>query len=73
MKRRALLITLLALATASGGCMSTGTFSNEVVCAESGQMRFISLYGPIGIASKVDSSPVKCPGAAALNSEGAKK
>jgi hypothetical protein len=59
-RRRIVLGALFALATLSGGCASNGMFNNEVVCAEAGKLRFISFYGPVGIAAKVDSSPIKC-------------
>lgn len=62
MKRRLLLGALLVIATASSGC-ATGMFNNEVVCGEVGKLRFISFYGPVGVAAKVDTSPIKCPGA----------
>lgn len=61
-QRRLLLGALLVIATASSGC-ATGVFNNEVVCGEAGKLRFISFYGPVGVAAKVDSSPIKCPGA----------
>ena len=69
MKRRAMLGFLFALATVSGGCATSTMLDNEIVCAEKGKIRVISLYGPIGIASKIDSSPIKCP----VNSEGVTK
>lgn len=60
MKRRLILGALLVIATASSGC-ATGMFNNEVVCGEAGKLRFISFYGPIGVAAKVDTSAVSCP------------
>ena len=68
MKRKSLVLFFLVVALT--GCSTvSGTFNNEVVCAEGGKLRFISLYGPIGIAAKVDSSPIQCPG----TTEGVKK
>jgi hypothetical protein len=60
-QRRMTLIALLGLAALSSGCANTGTFNNEVVCGEAGTVRFISFYGPVGVAAKVDKSAVTCP------------
>jgi len=59
-QRQLILVAFLGLATLSGGCANTGTFNNEVVCGEAGTLRFISFYGPVGVAAKVDKSAVKC-------------
>ena len=50
---------MIALALASialTGCSTVNMFKNELaVVPGTGELRFISLYGPIGIASKIDS------------------
>lgn len=58
MKSLAILLCVMVLS----GCSSLdGKLTNEVVCAEGGKLRYISFYGPIGVATKVDSSVVQCP------------
>lgn len=55
--------TLLALAVvgACTGCSTvSGAFTNEVTCGAEGKLLFTSFYGPVGISSKVDKSPVAC-------------
>jgi hypothetical protein len=48
---------ILGLALASSGCSSINSaLRNELtVIPGTGQLRFISFYGPVGIAAKIDS------------------
>jgi starvation-inducible outer membrane lipoprotein len=57
---RALLI--LSLTLLLSGCMVIpGYFRNELTRVETtGELRFISFYGPVGIAAKIDT-PASAP------------
>lgn len=50
-------LLILAVTLCLTGCSSLkGTFENRAVCTVSGsQMMTVSLYGPIGIASKISA------------------
>jgi hypothetical protein len=65
----------LVLATASlAGCSTLGStvFQNELsVVPGTQQLRFISFYGPIGIAAKIDS-PAAAASAPAIQLGGSK-
>lgn len=55
MKR--LVVAVLALTLA--GC--SATFTNRLACARGGDTAFVvSLYGPLGVASAIDSRDVDC-------------
>ena len=50
------LIVVLAVLALSGCSTFKGTFENRAVCTVSGgQMMAVSLYGPLGIASKISA------------------
>jgi len=54
---------LVGMAVVLTGCSSlgTGTFRNELAVVPGTQgLRFISFYGPVGIAAKIDS-PASAP------------
>jgi hypothetical protein len=48
-------ILLLGAAIASSGCSTlTKEFDNRLACDSAGKAYVVSMYGPLGIASKVD-------------------
>lgn len=51
-------LALIALALSLSGCANLkGAFANRAACTVSGQQLLIaSMYGPIGIVSKVDAA-----------------
>lgn len=52
MKRMILLIAAFSLA----GCSTLGReFDNKLLCSPDGKAFVVSMYGPLGIASKIDT------------------
>lgn len=52
---------LVSMAVVLTGCTTTGMFRNELaVVPVTQELRFISFYGPVGIAAKIDS-PASAP------------
>lgn len=51
---------ILGLTILLAGCSSLGReFENRLVCSPDGKAFVVSMYGPLGIASKIDG-PVGC-------------
>lgn len=47
--------TLLSIALLLGGCSSLSKeFENRLACTPDGKAYVVSMYGPLGIASKID-------------------
>lgn len=53
------LTTVVIAVALLSGC--SATFTNRLACARGGDTAFVvSLYGPIGVASAIDSRDVDC-------------
>lgn len=51
--------TLILAACLLAGCSTTELLANRITCTIDGQQaHVVSLYGPLGIASKVDAADV---------------
>lgn len=56
-------LILLSAAFLLGGCSSLGKeFNNQLVCTPDGKAFFVSMYGPLGVASKIDSAVICAQG-----------
>lgn len=54
-------ILIFTCAVICSGCATVKEhFTNEVTCGAEGKLLYISFYGPIGLSSKVDKSPIAC-------------
>lgn len=57
-------VILLIAALSLSGCSSLSKeFSNQLVCTPDGKAFFVSMYGPLGVASKIDTAAICTQGA----------
>ena len=50
---------ILLIALSGAGCSSLEReFDNSLVCTVDGKAFFVSMYGPVGIASKIDTTGI---------------